>query len=144
MARKLIYNLRLIRENYTYAVYEIAKLYGISPDTVFRWISREGLKRIPGTKKYFVHSSDLRPFLEQKNARNKHPCAEGQIYCCKCHKPQKPVPASLKAKRMPNKTIRVSGRCEACNTRVNTFVSGKKWSECHPFHPDRNAPIEPP
>ncbi|WP_373086127.1 helix-turn-helix domain-containing protein [Sneathiella sp.] len=142
--RKHIYNLRLIRENYTYTVYEIAALYGMTSDTVFRWIRREGLKRILGTKKYFVHSSDLRRFLEQKNARNKQPCAAGEIYCCKCHRPQKPNAAFLNAKRMPNRTVRVSGRCEVCNTRVNTFVSAKKWFKSHPFHPDRNAPTEPP
>jgi|TARA_R100000005_G_scaffold96726_1_gene86829 excisionase family DNA binding protein len=141
--RKHIYNLSWIRKNYTYTVYEIAKLYNISPDTVFRWISREGLRRIPGTKKYFVHSSDLRRFLEQKNARNKQPCGEGEIYCCKCRKPRPPKNDSLKACRMPNKTIRISARCEVCNTRLNTFVSGKKWSESHPFHPDRNVPIKP-
>ncbi|WP_353890863.1 helix-turn-helix domain-containing protein [uncultured Sneathiella sp.] len=141
--RKLIYNLSRIRKNYTYTVFEIAKLYNISPDTVFRWIRREGLKRIPSTKKYFVHSSDLLAFLKKKNARNKQPCADGEIYCCKCHRPRKPISISLKARKMPNKTVRVSGRCEVCNTRVNTFVSGKKWSETHPFHPDRNAPIKP-
>jgi hypothetical protein len=26
---------------------------------------------------------------------------------------------------------------------VNTFVSDQKWSETHPFHPDRNAPTKP-
>ncbi len=142
--RKQIYNLSRIRKNYTYAVYEIAKLYDISPDTVFRWISREGLKRIPGTKKYFVHSSDLRRFLEQKNARNKQPCAQGEIYCCKCRKPRNPKSDSLKARRMPNSSIKIFGRCDICNTDLHTYVSGKKWSESHPFHPDRNAPIEPP
>lgn len=142
--RKHIYNLSRIRLDYTYSVDEIAALYGITSDTVFRWIRREGLLRIPGTKKYFVHSSDLIAFLEKKNARNKQPCADDEIYCCKCHRPRKPKPVFLKVRKMPNKTIRVSGRCEVCNTRVNTFVSGKKWSESHPFHPDRNAPIEPP
>lgn len=142
--RKLIYNLSRIRQNYSYTVYEIAKLYDISLRTVFRWINQEGLKRIPGVRPHLVHSSELRRFLEQKNARNKQPCGEGEIYCCKCRKPRKPKGDSLKARRMPNKTIKVIGRCEACNTRVNTFVSGKKWSESHPFHPDRNASIEPP
>ncbi len=143
MARKPVYTLRLIRRDYTYSVEEVAALFGITSHTVFRWISREGLKRIPGTKKYFVHSSDLHAFLEEKNARNKQPCAVGEIYCCKCHEPRKPKLASLNSQKMPNKTIRISGRCGVCNTRMNTFVSFKKWSKSHPFYLDRSVPIKP-
>lgn len=143
MAGKLIYSLRLLRRNYTYTVEEVGSLFDIAPDTVFRWIRNEGLPRIAGSKKYFVHSSDLCSFLEKKNAKNKQPCAEDQIYCCKCHKPQNPNLVSLKSQKMPNMTIRVSGHCSVCNTRMNTFVSSKKWSEAHSFHPDRNASTRP-
>jgi hypothetical protein len=139
MSGKQRYSLKPIRRNYTYSVYEVAELYGITPDTVFRWIRIEGLKRIAHSKKYFVHSVDLTKFLEKRNGKNKRPCKDGEIYCCKCRKPQKPKPASLNSMKIPNKTIRVSGKCSICSTRINTIVSGGKWSEKHPFYPGKNA-----
>ncbi len=143
MAKKQKYSLKPIRRNYTYSVDEIADLYGITPDTVFRWIRNESLKRNEASRKYFVHGSELIKFLERRNIKNKKPCQEGEIYCCKCRQCQKPKPHALKCKKLPNKTIRVSGRCSICDTRMNTVVSGKKWSKNHPFYPDKNAPTKP-
>lgn len=143
MSRKHRYSLKLIRRNYTYYVDEVAELYGITPDTVFRWIRNEGLKRIPESRKYFVHSGDLTKFLMKRSAKNKRPCNEDEIFCCKCRKPQKPEPVSLEFKNLPNKTIRVIGKCRVCGTRMNKPISVKKWSEKHPFHPGKNAPTKP-
>jgi hypothetical protein len=144
LSRKQRYSLRKIRWNYTYSVYEIAELYDLTPDTVFRWIRDDGLKRIGNFKKYLVHSSDLLKFLEKRNSKNKHPCKDGEIFCCKCKKPQRPEPKSLKTKKQPNKTIKILGKCSLCGTTMMTYVSGKKWSKTHPFHPDKNAPTKPP
>lgn len=143
MSRKHRYSLQPIRRNYTYCVYEIAELYHITPDTVFRWIRSEGLTRIPNSRKYYVHSSDLAKFLEKRNGKNKRPCKAGEIFCCKCKTPQKPKPTSLEFEKIPNKTIRVRGVCRVCGTRMNTVVSGKKWSEKHPLFPNKNAPTKP-
>lgn len=143
MSRKHRYSLKPIRRNYTYSVYEVAELYGITPDTVFRWIRNEGLKRILNSQKYFIHSGDLMRFLEKRNSKNKRPCNEGEIFCCKCRKPQKPNLTSLEFKEIPNKTISVRGQCSVCGTRMNTLVSGKKWSEKHPFFLGKNAPTKP-
>ncbi len=139
MRRKQTYSLKSIRRSYTYSVYEIAELYNITPDTVFRWIRNEGLKRHEGSPKYYVHGSELIKFFEARNLRNKKPCGEGEMFCCKCKQPRHPKPESLRHKKIPNKTIRVFGKCSVCGTRMNTVVSGKKWSKNHPFHPDRDA-----
>ncbi len=139
MAKKQTYSLKLIRRGYTYSVYEIAELYKITPDTVFRWIRNEGLKRHDCSAKYYVHGSELIKFLEKRNLRNKKPCGDGEIFCCKCKQPRKPKPETLIFKKIPNKTIRVLGRCSVCDTRINTVVSGKKWSKNHPLYPDKNA-----
>jgi len=137
------YSLKPIRRNYTYSVDEIAELFGITPDTVFRWIRNEGLKRIPQSRKYFVHSAELTKFLTKRNAKNKQPCNEDEIFCCKCRKPRKPEPASLEFRHLPNKTIRVIGKCCVCGIRMNKLVSATKWSKCHSLHPDKNAPTRP-
>ena len=143
MSHKNRYSLKSIRRNYTYSVPEIAELYDITPDTVFRWIRDQGLIRIPHSKKYFVHGSNLETFLEKLNGKNKRPCKDGEIFCFRCRKPQNPKPASLEFKVLPNKTIRVLAECSVCGTRMNTSVSAKKWSPTHSFHPDKNTPTKP-
>lgn len=139
MARRDRYSLAPIRQSYTYSVQEVADLYAITPDTVFRWIRDEGLKRIPFSKKYFVHSSDLRRFLERLNKRNKKPCSDEEAYCCKCRRPRRPAIGSLVPEHLPNGSVRMKGKCGVCGTGLNKVVSGKDWSEFHPLHPDRNA-----
>ena len=144
MSRTPKYSLRHIRQDYTQTVAEIAEMFDIVPDTVFRWIRNEGLKRIPGTKKYLVHTSDLREFLKNKTSKNKCACKDGEIFCCKCRKPQKPNLAAIKVTKKANKTIQIKGKCSKCGTKVMTFVSISKWSENHPFHPIRHVATEQP
>ncbi len=114
--KKKAYSLKPIRRDYTYAVSEIADMYKITPDTVFRWIRNEGLKRIAGSKKYFVHGSALIQFLGKRNTKNKKPCKDEEMFCCKCKIPRTPKQQTLKSKKLANKTIRVHGRCIAWMT----------------------------
>jgi hypothetical protein len=55
-----------------------------------------------------------------------------------------PATESLKAQKQPNKTIKVSGKCSVCGTRINKPISLKKWTKAHPLHPDQNAPATTP
>ncbi len=139
MARRDRYSLTLLRTDYTYAVHEVAELYGITSDTVFRWIRDDGLVRIAHSKKYFVHSSELRRFVARLNRRNKKPCGAGEAYCCKCRKACAPARGSLVAQQLPNGSVRIKGQCAECGTGLNKVVSGTTWSETHPLHPGMNA-----
>jgi hypothetical protein len=140
-SKKRKYNLKRVRRNYTYSVDEIAELFGIAEMTVFRWIAEEGLARIPGSNKYFVHGSQLVVFLAHKNGKNKKPCQAGEIYCCKCRDPRQPDLKSLTVKKIPNGTVRVSGQCGVCCTPINKVVSGQKWGPSHPLYPNINADL---
>ncbi|PCI01947.1 MAG: hypothetical protein COB76_00140 [Alphaproteobacteria bacterium] len=141
---KNTYPTNKIRHDYTYTVYEIADLYGITPDTVFRWIRNEGLVRIIAGRQYLVHGSSLAKFLNNKNQKRKKPCLEGELFCCKCQLPREPIASSIKSRKEPNKTVRVFGKCPVCNTRINKMVSGKKWSKNHVLYPKKNAPVITP
>lgn len=144
MARRDRYPLGRLRLSYTYSVDEVAALYEITPDTVFRWTREEGLKRLPLSKKYFVHSTDLRAFLVGLNTRNRKPCKDNEIYCCKCRTQRTPLKHTVAFAQEPNGTIRVRASCAVCGTGFNKPVSAKKWSEFHPLHPSSNATtIEP-
>jgi hypothetical protein len=137
--KKQHYSLRRVRKNYTYSVEEIAELFGVCHPTVFRWIKDEGLGRLPNSKKYFVHGADLVRFLERKTEKRKRPMTDGEMYCCKCRKPQHPVHASIIVKNLPNKTVRIFGMCAVCATKMNKVVSEKKWDKNHPLYPHNNA-----
>jgi hypothetical protein len=138
------YNIRHIRWNYTYTVYEIALLFCITPDTVFRWIREQGLERVEGTKKYYVHSSALIAFIKKLNRKNKHPTQADTMFCCKCRCAQKPEKESLYFSKTPSLTIHVSGLCSVCNTRINKVISATKWHKKHPLYPVLNAPTNIP
>ncbi len=138
-SKKRKYNLKRVRRHYTYSVNEVSELFDIAEMTVFRWIADEGLPRIPGSKKYFVHGSQLIDFLVRKNCKNKKPCHDNEIYCCKCKKPQRPHLPLLKIQKIPNGTIRVSAKCEVCSTPMNKVISAQKWDETHPLYPNINA-----
>jgi len=144
VARRNRYPLNRLRQSYTYAVDEVAALYEITPDTVFRWIREEGLKRLPHSKKYFVHSTDLRAFLGGLNTRNRKPCKDNEIFCCKCRTQRTPLKHTLTYEQQPNGTIRVRASCPVCETGIYKPVSARKWSEIHPLHPGCNAPIIEP
>jgi hypothetical protein len=144
VSRKQRYSLKPIRRNYTYSVDEIAAIYGLTPDTIFRWIRNDGLKRITPSRKYFVHGSDLISFLEKWNSKNKHPCTDGEMFCFKCRKPRIPNLETLKIKKQLTKAIKSFGRCVVCGTCMNKTISSKNWTENHPLHPDKNAPTKPP
>ncbi len=132
--KKRIYPINRVRHDYTYSVEDIAELFGLCTPTIFRWIGDEGLERIPNTKKYFVHSHCLIKFLNQKNGKHKKPAQAYEVYCCKCRIPTSPKIETIKAKLLPNKTVRVSGKCSVCNTSINKVVSGKDWHGNHPLY----------
>lgn len=89
--KKYTYSLRLIRADYTYTVEQIADLFGVDIATVRRWISKEGLARIPKTRPHLIHSSALLTFLVKKKSARKQPCQPDQAYCFTCKAPRAPA-----------------------------------------------------
>ncbi|MBL3677531.1 MAG: helix-turn-helix domain-containing protein [Alphaproteobacteria bacterium] len=140
MAKRSRYSTKRIRRAYTYTAYEVADLFGVSSETVFRWIRDEGLVRLPGSRKYFVHGSDLAAFLERRNRKNKSPCAPGQIYCLKCRAPRTPESGLLERQDLPNGATRVCGLCTTCGTLMSKTIGRAHWHAVHPLHPDHTPP----
>lgn len=144
MSKQHKYPLNKVRRNYTYTVEQIADIFGISRHTVFRWIKDENLQRVGKTKKFLVHGSQLYRFLNHKRRKKKKPCKAGEMFCFKCQGPRKPKTESIEIQKIPNKTVRVFGKCAVCNTRMNIVVGVKNWAKKHPFHPNNNAPKKNP
>lgn len=131
MAKKL--NERLIRGDYSYTVEQIADMFGVCVTTVRRWISDEGLERIPKVRPYLVHSSALRLFVARKNAKHKKPLKDNEMLCMKCQSQRVPKPASAIAEHLANRSVRVRALCGDCGSKMNRAVKGAKWSANHPL-----------
>ena len=131
--KRINHNLRLIRQDYSYTVKEVADLFGIDTHTVLRWVREDGLMTIPQTRPYLIHSTKLHAFLSKRQAERKQPCGEDQMYCMKCRSPQGVGRGTLVVKPEP-KFLRLGGKCEVCGTRMNRRVTLEKWNESHPLY----------
>ncbi|MBK6896403.1 MAG: helix-turn-helix domain-containing protein [Alphaproteobacteria bacterium] len=133
MVKKRTYNVRLVKENYTYTVEQIADLFGIDVATVRRWIKDEGLERIPKTRPFLIHSSALKSFLTKKKAKRKKPTLPDEVYCCKCRVSRTPKKGSAKIKSQPNGALFFQAKCAGCKGKINKAIKLEDWSEKHPL-----------
>ena len=125
------YNTRLIKTKASYSPSEIAKLYGKNRQICFRWIKNEGLKVMEkNTNPLLIMGSDLKDFLDKKNAKWKITLAKNECYCVKCRKAVKPkagseqiVKTGKRAGKDNQEQFKKTGLCEFCGTEVNKLLS---------------------
>ena len=109
-------NPKLAKLHRSYSVDEIARLYGLHPNTVRHWITDSGLTPIDEGRPIVVRGAVLRAFLEARRAKAKRPCPPGTLYCFACRVPRAP------ALGMADYVPRAKGAgglralCEACGT----------------------------
>lgn len=131
--KKRTYNTRLIKDDYSYYVEEVADLFGVDVATVRRWIREKGLERIPNTRPHLIHSTALRVFAEKKQGKNKKPCAPNEAFCFRCQTPRPPQAGSASAIILANSSIRVTAQCSVCCGTMHRAVRGMDWNEKHPL-----------
>ena len=127
------YNKSLIKDNYTYSLEQIADLLGVDVVTVRRWISKEGLKRIPKARPYLVHSSELKTFLNGRQERRTFKCGDNELPCMSCRAAREPATGSGEAIYQPNGCIRFQALCSQCGAMCCRAIKGREWSEKHPL-----------
>jgi len=130
---KRTYNTRLIKENYSYYVEQLADLLGNDVATVQRWIREEGLKRIPNTRPHIIHSSEVKAFLDKKKAKRKKPCADHEAFCFRCQLPRTPKVDSATITQLPNGSIRFNAICSECGGKMCRNIKGAEWTQNHPL-----------
>lgn len=131
MGRK--YNKRLIKDDYSYSVEQVADLSCVSVATVRRWIRLEGLKRIPSTRPHLIHSSELRAFREMQHSKRKKTCASHEVFCFRCQMPRTPKIGSATIILLPNTSIRFNALCTECGGKMNRSIRGVEWAQNHPL-----------
>ena len=109
--------------------------------TVLKWV-KDGLKTVPNTRPYLIHSSDLLAFLETRQAKRKHPCSPTQFFCCRCREAREVAAGSLDTQPTRNRMMRLTGRCGVCGGKVNKVVKPDLWGPEHPLYPCMNASVQ--
>lgn len=108
---------RLAKIHRSYTVDEVARLYRVHRNTVRGWI-RAGLPMIDCRRPVMVRGLDLVAFHTKRRAKNKRPCAPGQIYCVRCRTPR--IPAGFRAEYRPltARAGNLVGICPQCGTTI--------------------------
>ena len=84
---KRIYPHRSVKYWKTYDIDEICTLFsekGLHPQTVRKWISKDGLKTIGLGKPALIYGNDLIAFLKERNTKRKCKTDFDQFFCMKC------------------------------------------------------------
>lgn len=132
-------DLRRIRPTTTYSVPEIAALFGIHRNSVFRWI-KNGLQPLDDGTPMLVHGSELKRYLKQRDRKRKQTCSPDEMPCFRCRAPRKPVQGSVAIARRTGKTIALTAICAACGGRMFRAGSAAKLQ----FYEKSFGPITTP
>jgi hypothetical protein len=111
------YNHRLVKIHRTYAVDEMADLFGIHRNTVRQWLL-QGLETIDRRRPLLVSGKVLVNFLKERRAKAKRPCRPGEIYCLRCHSAKVPFGNRVSYVAMTHDRGNLVGVCPDCGARL--------------------------
>jgi hypothetical protein len=123
--RKRTYNTRLIKRDYPYFVTDIAELFHVHRNAVWRWI-KAGLQTIDRRRPVLIHGNDLIDFLNARQMGRKRKCAIDEFYCCRCRRPRHALLNHVQVQFQAERRLNLSGKCENCGTRMNRAGSVAK------------------
>jgi hypothetical protein len=115
------FNTRLIRAKNPYSIEEITELLHVNKSAVGRWL-KAGLCKIDDQQPYLIWGQELIDFLNQRNQSNKRPCADDQLFCCKCQKATRPKDNTVRI-NISNKRTNLIGKCVICGSSTNRTIS---------------------
>ncbi|WDR06673.1 helix-turn-helix domain-containing protein [Devosia rhodophyticola] len=111
-------NPRSIKLHRTYSVEEAARALGVHKNSVRGWRQR-GLKPIDDSRPVLFLGSDLRAFLEQRNASRKRPCRPGTLYCFRCREARAPALGMVDWTSTKARTGNLTALCGTCGTEMH-------------------------
>lgn len=115
-------NHRLVKQNRTYTVEEVASLFGSHRNTVRHWL-KNGLRTIDDRRPLLIHGGDLIEFLSKRRHSGKRPCGPGEIYCLRCRQPSRPAGNVVAYRSLTADRGDLLGVCGACGCRLFRRVS---------------------
>ena len=115
-------NYRLVKIHRSYAVEEIAKLFGIHKNTVRCWV-KDGLATIDDKRPMLILGHVLVAFLQVRRAKNKQTCKPGELYCVRCRVPKSPAGDMAEYSPITEKFGNLVAICPDCDAIMNRHVS---------------------
>jgi len=122
-----------IHRNYT--IEEISCLLSVHKNTVRSWI-KSGLPVCDSQKPMLILGSELREFIQAKNAKNKRKCKPYEMYCLRCKSPQKPAENMVDYEPITKVTGRLIGICSCCECIINKYISLADFLEIQQYFTD--------
>ena len=118
--RRALANRVKIHHNYT--IEEVADLLAAHPNTIRRWIVRDGLLVLADRKPHLVLGRELHFFLSQPSPGAVH-LKPGECYCVKCHAARLPALAMADYVPVNERFGNLRGFCPVCETLMHRRVS---------------------
>ena len=120
MSKKL-YSYKPISYWYSYEIEEICHIFkdnGLHPQTVRRWINKEGLSTIDKSRPTLIYGYDLINFLKKRNQRHKKHTSFEQFFCMKCQDGRN-VFRNIIQIEQSHHYLKAKARCRDCKTIMN-------------------------
>lgn len=121
-------DVRLIKQNRSYSIPELASLFGVRVETVRRWV-RQGLPAIDDQRPKLIHGAQLREWLIAKRSKRRMKCGPRQMYCCKCRDAREMMPGSAVVTFRNEKSASIKAHCIVCGTSM--FRQSSKTDAAH-------------
>ena len=121
-------NHRLAKIHRAYRVDEVARLYGVHPNTVRQWL-KAGLCALDSGRPALIHGTALRAFHENRRQRRKRPCQPGEIYCMRCRAPRRPAGDLVDCLHQSDRVGSLVGICPQCEALMYRRVSLRRLGE---------------
>jgi len=121
-------NHRRVKIHRSYAVEEIARLFGNHKNTVRAWI-KAGLPTCDDKRPTLILGRELIVFLKARRAKNKRTCLPGEIYCVRCRAPKQPAGGMVDYRPVTDKVGCLIAICPDCTSIMNRCVSLAKLEQ---------------
>jgi hypothetical protein len=118
-------NPRLVKLHRSYAVEQIAHLFGVHKNTVRSWV-KQGLQPIDGQRPALFHGPVLVAFLQRRRECAKQSCPPGHIYCLPCRAPKAPAGNMAEFVPVADTTGNLRGICPDCDRLIHRRVNQTK------------------
>ena len=119
------YNTRLVRQEYSYSIPEIAKLFGVHKNAVGQWL-KSGLRPIDCSRPILVHGSALISFINNRQAARRAACQPNELYCFRCRAPRNAKDNKVSVDRHSTKVLQLLAQCCVCGLRMSKSISVKQ------------------